>query len=799
MKLSISWIFEHIGVDWKKQDINDLIKKFNFVSAEIEHSYKVKFDLTKFALCKVVKEDSNSFFVSIPEWKKEVSLPQRDDSRHFIAIPAKDLTFMVCSKGKEISWAKLNDFGMEKDGLIPPLDVSEKDLNGVWKKNFEAEDFIIEVDNKSITHRPDMWSHRGFAREIAAILSLDLLPAEKFLVKKEVYTFDKFAKPTKINSFSIEIKAESECKRFAGICFNSLQNRPSNPLVLSRLLKVGVRPMNGFIDLTNYLMLDWSQPVHAYDAEKIEGGKVVARMAKNKEKLTLLDGSQIELTDQDLVIADGKKALCLAGIMGGLNSGVVANTKSVFLESAIFDAACVRRTSLRFGYRTESSMRFEKTLDPNQNLEGIFRFLKLAQDFNIHFDSANEILSVGPVAEETTLQIKHDFFEKRSGLELSEYDIIVPLGRLGFKVIKNLVEHSKTGQREIIYSVTVPTFRGSKDIEIQEDILEEVIRFYGFDKVKLQLPKLEKKPFNLNPVFRVRKIKGFLANSAKMFEQQNYIFFDEKFLESVGLTNLQAAGEIVNPVSQDSRRLLTCLLPGLLKNVKENFHEQESLRFFEVGRVWSSGKQDEIIEHKKVSGIFFEKRKKVDFYECKSYVTGLLDYIGVAFDKIEWQKIDKPTYVWCAKYQSANIVFDKKIIGVLGKVDHAFLSKLDVLPESEAFFFELDLDFLIGFDPEIKKFKPLPRFQETSFDLSLLVPLKLEVSVLEGILCGAASLITKVELIDFFEREDWLDKRSLTFRIWLNNLEKTLEKEEIEVVREKTIMLMQKNGAELRL
>jgi phenylalanyl-tRNA synthetase beta chain len=800
MKLSISWIFDHIGVDWKKQNIGDLVSKFNLVSAEIEHFYKVEFDLTRFALCKVIKEDSSSFTVSIPEWKKEVVLPKRDDSKSSISISTKDLVFMVCAnKGKDISWAKLKDFDMDKDGLIPPLDVSEKDLSGGWKNYFEAQDYILEVDNKSITHRPDMWCHRGFAREIAAMLDLNLIPTEKFLVKKEVFTFDKLAKGTKTNPISIEIKAEKECKRFAGMYLSSMQNRPTNPLILSRFLKVGVRPMNGFVDLTNYLMLDWSQPVHAYDAQKIEGEKIVARMAKSKEKLTLLDGAQIELTDQDLVIADDKKALCLAGIMGGLNSGVGVNTKSIFLEAAIFDAASVRRTSLRFAYRTESSMRFEKTLDPNQNIEGIFRFLKLAKDFGITFDSSTEVLSVGPVAEELTLQIKHDFFEKRSGLELSEYDISIPLERLGFKLVKNLVEDSATGKRDLIYSITVPTFRGSKDIEIQEDILEEIIRFYGFDKVKLQLPKLEKKPFNLNPVFRVRKIKNFLANSAKMFEQQNYILLDEKFLMEVGLTSLQAAGEIVNPVSQDAKRLLPSLLPGLFKNIKENFHEQDSLKFFEVGRVWSSGKESEIVEHKKVSGIFFEKRKAVDFYECKNHITELLEYLGIDFDKIEWQKIDEPTDMWCAKYQSANIIFDKKNIGILGKIDCAFLSKLDVLPESDAFFFELDLNFLIGFDLGIKKFKPLPKFQETSFDLSLLVPLKIETMSLKNILCKIDDLVTKVELIDFFEKEEWVDKKSLTFRVWLNNPDKTLEKEEIDSVREKTIKSMQKSGAELRI
>ncbi len=776
MKLSISWIFDHIDGKWEKQDIDYLIQKFNVTSAEIEGYHKVEFDLDWFALCKVISQNLQNFKILIPEWKKEIDLPVRDDSRSFFSIDAKNLFYMVKKTENKIEWATFNHFDSDKQGFIPSLDVQEKDLKGDWKKSFESKDIILEVDNKSITHRPDMWGHRGFAREIAAILNLNFFPDNKFLVNKQVFTYDKKAKSTKTNPIEIEIKDKKACRRFAGIYFSSIENRPSNPLIVSRLLKVGVRPINGIVDITNYLTLDWSQPVHAYDAQKIEGNKIIARMAKKKEKLVLLDGNELELTDQDLIIADGKKPLCLAGVMGGINSVIDSDTKSVFFESANFDAAFVRRTSFRYASRTESSMRFEKTLDPNQNIEGILRFLKLAKDFGIKLQSADEILSVGPVEEEQTIDISHEFFEKRSGLELKDHDIIVPLEKLGFKVEKRLQQLGTKGQREIVYSITIPTFRGSKDIEIAEDILEEVLRFYGFDRMKLELPKLEKKPSDLiNPVFRLRKIKNFLANSSKMVEQQNYLLFDEQFLQSMNLQKQEVGAEIINPVSQNYSRLVNSLLPGLFKNIQDNYHVQDYLRFFEFGRIWCEGKKDQVIEKRKLAGIFFEKRKKVDFYECKNYLTDLFEVLGFDLSKIEFKKIDKLEKEWCAQYQSAKIIFDKKDIGILGKVDHAFLSKLDVLPESDAFFFEIDGDFLLNFVPKVKKFKGLSRYQETFFDLSLFVPLNLTTLQLEKKLQDVDKLVTKVKLIDFFEKEEWLDKRSLTFRLWLNNPEKTLE------------------------
>ncbi|MBD3231679.1 phenylalanine--tRNA ligase subunit beta [Candidatus Dependentiae bacterium] len=800
MKLSISWIFDHINANWKKQNIDELISKFNKISAEIENYYKIDFDLKDFALGKITKIN-NRLKIEIPEWKIKCDLPSREDFK-------ENLIFMVRRREKKIEWAKLSDFGLDKDGYVPALDIQQQDLKGEWKKYFETQDVIIEVDNKSITHRPDMWGHRGFAREIAAFLNLDFIDANKLVQTKSVDTYQKKAKATEQNPISIEVKAENACKRFAGIYFNSVQNKPTNIFIFSRLIKVGVRPINGLIDLTNYLTLDWSQPVHVYDVENIEGRSIIVRMAEKGEKITLLDENEIKLSEKDLVIADENKPLCLAGVMGGIDSIIQQNTKNIFFESANFDAAVVRRTALRHKCRTESSIRFEKTLDPNQNIHGILRFLRLAKLYGIELNSANRILSVGIPIEEKTIQVEHEYFQKRSGLKLDDdYDIIYPLQRLGFKVEKKLIEdiQKQIGDlqltRNYIYTITIPTFRSCKDVQTKEDILEEIVRFFGLDKIALSLPCFKKQPSVLNRIFKQRKIKNYLVECAKMIEQRNYAFFDENFLESVKLQNIESAAEIVNPVSQNAKRLVSSLLPGLFKNIQDNFHEQDRLRFFEMAKIWSTGGLKErsgIKEIKKIAGVFFEKRKNVDFYQCKAYITGMLSLVGINTDILNFVKIDKPKNAWCIKYQSAYIYYDKVKLGILGKVDPLFLSKLDVLSESDAFFFELNADFLIDYVSKVKKFDGLPKYQETYFDLSMFVPLDLTTKKIESILDKVDVLVIKVKLIDFFEKEDWLDKRSLTFRIWLNSEKKTLEKDEIDAVWKKSIKSVEKVGASLR-
>ena len=316
-------------------------------------------------------------------------------------------------------WANQTDFGAEKDALIPAVQVPDAELKGGWRNSFEPNDVVLEVDNKSITHRPDMWGHRGFAREIAAFLKLPFKPKDKFLANLPVTNFDKISKPTATSPIIIENQVTATCSRFTSLYFSSIQNQPCNLLVVSRLLKIGSRPISGLVDLTNYVMNDWTQPVHAYDAKKIGGDKFIIRMAKEGEKLLLLDGNEITLTSQDMVTATPQRALTLGGIKGGMDSGLDGTTTAMFFEAGNWDPGFVRRTAQRRKTRTDASARYEKTLDPNQTIEGIQRFVKLLEEFGVANTHAQEIVSIGHDVKRTCNRSTACLFRNAHGRKIN--------------------------------------------------------------------------------------------------------------------------------------------------------------------------------------------------------------------------------------------------------------------------------------------------------------------------------------------------------------------------------------------
>lgn len=796
MKLSLAWIFDHIEADWKDQDVDFIAAKFNEIVAEIEHVTRFKVDSSQLYLARQEGVSDEAVTLFIPELSQKITLPVRSATYDLIAPSNKNPIFMLKREGSLFSWASLVDLGVEKDGLLPAFDVDEYALQGKWRTFFETEDVIFEVDNKSLTHRPDMWGHRGFAREIAAYLDLPFLCDDEFLKKQHVLYVPHSSPVTATTPISIEIQADKACSRFAGLYIKSVENKPSNLLVASRLLRIGARPINALVDLTNYIANDWTQPLHVYDARNIDGKRVIVRMAHVGEKLEMLDGQLLELNQDDLVIADAKKPMCLAGVMGGKHDSLNAQTTELFVEAANFDAATVRRAALRHKLRTDSSARFEKTLDPNLAVDAIRRFLKLLEEGNIAAQVADDIVAVGlPPAQEQVIEVSHKFLEKRIGVTLSEDDVIKPLSKRGFKILESYL----TGTDDIkerVYLVCVPTYRGSKDIKIKEDILEEVVRCYGFAKIPHVLPPIIRTPYETQHMMRERKIKHFLAHAAHMTEMQNYAFFDEENLATLGLLDLQALA-VLNPVSENYYRLITSLIPGLLKNIRENQTHREDLSFFEWGKIWPYH-QNKVQEQYNLAGIFFERKKAVDFYSCKAELQGLFRFLDLDEKKLTWKKVKHVPAPWYLATQTAQLMYEGQELGYAGTLDRSFFSKIDALPESSAFIFELQGQLLLDLASAHKRYIPISRFQDTYFDVSLMTPLSLTVAQIQERFAQASRLIQKVELLDFFEKKEWAEQRSLTFRLWLSHPDKTLEKNEIDAVWENIVGMATDLGATLR-
>ncbi len=799
MKLSLSWIFDHIDADWKTQDVQLIVSKFNTITAEIEKIFPFSVNLNDFFIAQCTPMSMAAglagFQGYIPELDVHCQLPVREKTIDLITSNNKSPFFMVKRSGNDYEWASLVHFGSDKDGLLPALDIASDKLHGQWRCDVETDDVVFEIDNKTITHRPDMWGHRGFAREIAAFLDLPLRSAESFFVTHPVLYFEKASKPIATSSFIIENRAPDACRKFTGLHIKQIENRPSPLPMALRLIKIGLRPVNAIIDLTNYLAYDWSQPVHAYDTAKIQGNSIIIRMAQDGEQLQLLDGTALTLSSQDMVIADPQNSLCLAGVRGGAASAISEKTSSIFFESANFVADFVRKSSVRHKTRTDSSARFEKTLDPNQTIEAVWRFLKLLQQYNIKADIASEIVSVGvPPLNESIVEVSHPFLEKRMGVTLKEIDILEPLTRLGFKVLRS---YAHNDQKDLVYVISVPTYRASKDVKIKEDILEEVTRFYGFGRLPAQLPKIKRTPFDVTSVMRTRTIKNYMTRAAHMIEQQNYVLFDEQFMVGLALNDkVCQTVNFVNPVSENNYRLVTSLVPGLLKNIKENYSASQFIRLFEWARVWRN-KDNNGQEYRRLAGVIVEKRKPVCFYQGVQYIKELFEALDFDVTSCEFVQAKEHEF-WYRPYQTATIMFDGKCVGTAGLINTVLLPNIDLLPESDAFIFELDGDFLLKNPVRAKSYKTLSKFQENYFDVSFMVPLTVTTQEVESVLKNISDLVKKVELIDFFEKEEWLDKRSLTLRVWLDPRERTLEKSDIDELLLKSVSSVQALGAQLR-
>lgn len=772
MKLSLSWIFQHIYADWRTVDIEKLVSQFIKTTAEIEGYEKYHIAIDSFAIARVTQINDATMTLTCAEWSQHITLPAVADA-HI------NQTYLIKKEGSKIRLAHGGDFGSTKDSTLPALSLAAELEDGSWKKHIELDDYIIHLDNKSINHRPDMWGHRGVAREIAAILQLPFKPLENVIAPLEVESFEKQSKVAPENPFELRIENPSVCSRIAAV-YAKVQEVQASPLALAlKLLKVDGRPINALVDLTNYVMLDIGQPMHAFDAQVIPSHALVVRNGKQKEELTLLDGQIVSLTPDDIVITDGIDPLSLAGISGGQTSGVNEQTKELILESGSFDAATIRRTAARLKKRTDSSARFEKSLDPNQNVIALKRFVFAAHEFGIPLQTAPSIISVGKQETSPTITVSHEQLERMIGTTINPEFVITTLHALEFTVV----------QANGMYTITIPTFRATKDISAAHDIAEEIVRFMGYENIPLSLPQRAMKPFDLTTVERIRYIKRQLAFGGSMHELYTYAFFDESFLRILQWEPRNTL-QVQSAVSENWQRLVTSLIPNLLKAVQQELALQDHVRFFESARVWHAGQA--VSEKHSLAGIIADRKQPVDFYEGKSIVENLLHSLGI---RAQWIKVTEPEVPWYMPYQTAHLIVGNKVIGTAGKVHPKFYEPVAL---GQAFIFELDTEFLLNYKQEEKKVTPLAKYPCVERDISMLVPLSITVDELQKLIASADTKISSVFLIDFFEKPEWHNQKSLTFRFIITDPERTLTHQEADAIWDVVSQLITQTGGVVR-
>ncbi len=773
MKMSIAWIFDHIDANWRDYEIAQLVTLFNQKTAEIEAFYPIRLDVEHLFLATVIGIAQETVELQIKQTDQIIELPKRDK------IKENDL-FIVRGKDSQWRWATCKDFNGSKADLLPAVSVDQDLVSGGWKNGIDVDDYIIEVDNKSITHRPDLWSHYGFAREVAILLGLPLKPLEQISLDVKHYAHASQAQQGM--PFVVHIQEPHLIKRYACTYITGIENRSSLLWMAHRLCRIDAKPIDMIVDMTNYTMFDVGQPLHAFDAEKIESDKIESRFARSSESLALLDGETIELTNNDIVIADSRGPLALAGIMGGQESAVSLATQEILLEAANFDATTVRISGAHHKKRTESSARFEKTLDPNQTIIGIERFLTLLNNAHVVYH-VSPIINVGPLTHPLELTIEHAYIQERLGSEIDSETIISILELLGCAVKQN------GSDEKLSYHVTVPTFRSTKDIKIKEDLLEEIGRLYGYTNIPFELPRKETKPADLTTLQQQRAIKEFLSFGVAMREVKNYAFFNESFLQ---LLQWQPEGAVTieSPVSEQYKTLATSLVPGLLSNVYENHAEHDKLRFFEWARRWSR-EGAKIVERSELAGIFYDKKEKLSFYEIKGYIEHLFAMLQLP---LSWHKVNNPQDPWFAPYQTAHLQYNDKVIATVGIVDIGFVHHL--IPGSMALFV-IDSSFLNEFKQQ-SHFSLISKYPAVERDVSMMIPQIVTVEQLSRAIASANNLIVDVQLIDFFEKPEWKNERSVAFRFTMQDQTKTLTHQEIDHIGLQVNDAVRSLGAEIR-
>lgn len=667
-----------------------------------------------------------------------------------IEIKAKPLRGIL-SNGMCCSMRELG-IGDDHDGIIElPDDV----VVGTDIKDYlPVKDIIVEIDNKSLTNRPDLWGHYGIAREIATITHTEMLPLEMEEIKNDKEDLD------------IKINNPELCYRYTGLKIDNIKNNKS-PLELQIFLYyTGMRSISLIVDLTNYLMLELGQPMHAFDSRVVKNIEV--GLANNKDLFTTLDGVERKLSSENLMIKNNNEYFAIAGVMGGKNSEILSDTTSIFLESATFNAGSVRKTANFLGLRTDASARYEKSLDPNMTDKAIKRLVYLLRKENPDMQIASNLTDVYPnVLNEVNITLHKDLLSKYMGTTLSDESVINTLESLGFKVENT----------DYSYEVVVPTFRHSKDINIEEDLIEEIARIYGLENftpkpLKLDLTITEhEKTFN-----EEYEVKSLLATKYDMNEVNSYIWYDTNTLQTLGIKKdgVKLLGKSDNNILRDD------LSFSLLNIVEENFKNFSEFSIFEIGTIIESNQNKRIL-----SIILCGKEKELEqLYNKAKTVTGYI------FKALKHKEITLSNNVNEKEYYDKNlgkiINVDDTKIGTINVLDKIYTNKLS--KKKAIVCIDIDFDKYAKLEKDIILEKVVSKYPSVELDYTIIMPTDKKYEDLKEVLKEFKSkLIERNELVSIYENK-------YTIKYVLGSPYKTLEQKDLQTFKERFIAHLKENG-----
>ncbi len=840
MKLSYNWLSEY--VDISDIDPYEVAERLTMSTSEIEGIHEVGDGLNGVVIGKILEvsphPSSDHLYVAKVDVGKQlltvVSGAPNTIKGSFIpvALPGAKLP-----GGINVKPAKLK--GVLSEGVV----CSEKELavsddhTGLWLLDrekvdsnalspgkpitdvFPTRDYIIEIDNKSLTNRPDLWGHYGFARELSAIFKREL---KSLFSEEERELVLGFKDGEKIE---VEIWDRDLCQRYTVIMMSGINVGKSSYLLRRRLFTLGVRPINNIVDVTNYIMLLTGQPLHAFDADKVAGGKIIVRRAEDGEVVTTLDGIDRRLGKDNLVIADPEKAVAIAGVMGGANSEIGESTERILIESANFNGVNIRRTALKIGLRTEASNRFEKSLDPALTIDGLIGSVLLIKK---EVEGA-EIAS--PIADCNYADLKPkkifldcNWVSRILGTEIKEEEIIDILQLLLFKVEK------EKGDRLL---VTVPSFRATKDVTIPYDLVEEIGRIYGYNRISPELPDIKSTPPPKDrEIFFIRDLKRISSLELGFTEVYTYSFQEDAFLDMFYKSGEKFV-ELFNPVSSTMSKMRRSLIPGLFPLIEKNHRYREEFSVYEIGSVYipismggetrnnstTEGKPadagllpDErriysalVLKRNNEKGVFFYLKGKLESLFSRLYVD---DFDFVAFEDRDVPELFVKTLGGNGEIfhpsRRALVEAGGKLVGYMGELNPRLLKAIGIdYRRFRVAVFEIDVEELLEVVEECsekKKYIKLPRFPEVALAIAVVVDEKVPVKEIADFIKGCnVKLLERIELFDIYRGAPLpAGKKNVAFNLYYRHSSRTLTEDEANAEHEKIARLIREHGWDLR-
>ncbi len=777
MFLSMNWISDF--VDFTGLDKVDYIHKFSLATAEVENEIFFK--------------GSDISGIVVAEIK---SVEPHPDSKklHLLKVDAgeAELTDVVCGApnvrvGMKTAFAKVGakigeieiaprplagfmscgmccseaEIGISDDnsGI---MDITDDVANGTDLKDiYEIDDIIFEVDNKSLTNRPDLWGHYGIAREFAALTGRPLKPLDT----ADLEAYNALQK--------VDMKIEDPlCQRYSCLQVENIKRSVSPVNMRIRLFYCGMRGINFLADLTNYLMLEMGQPMHAFDSRKV--GKIRIKRFDQPFVFRTLDGVDRKIDENTLMICNDNTPVAIAGIMGGLDSEIVEDTTTLTLESATFDAASIRKSTVRLAHRTDASMRYEKSLDPEMTVPAIARFLYLLQQY----DGGVQVVSA--LTDEyayhypqVDLTFDKAFVDRYTGIEISSDTIVKTLESLGFAVSLNGDD----------FDVKVPSWRATKDVTMKADIIEEITRIYGYDNFDINTTR--------SPLYPVRedavksnedKIKDILVKRYNLHEVHSYVwaYADEQKALGIPVEENIKLANATNPNIETIRRTM---IPTQLCQVKTNVGYAPEFGIFEIGRVVEGVDSDNLcIEHKKLAVTLYSKTADIrDLY------FRLRDMLAVIADDLKHLPLDYRTAEPAHSYEHPvnlnTVLLDGKTIGTLGIVHPVVSRKID--KKSSIVFAEIDMDAFASVKNASISYEEPSKFPPMDYDISVIVPTGVFFRDLKK--CWeneGGGILKSTRIVDTYDTEHF---HSVTIRFEFSSAERTLSSGEVQEIMNRVI------------